>query len=150
MIIRFAIFAAALAGGIVGFELAVANAAPLDQYVTSNWLGVCVKEEGLDDPEIWGKGGTVPPTCIPEDAPRSISTLAEALGRWPDLDEYATYTYRWFKVHDPDRVLYLPIPEPESPTITPPAPPPVPLGGAGLYLSSAMACVLGRRLFRNR
>lgn len=94
----------------------------------------CIPEADLDAAFMAGKGAAIPPTCLPDDAPRTMDVLAEALGREATPGEWASYTYRWFKVNEPDRVLFFdPGPLPVAP---------VPLDASALFLTLAIAAML--------
>lgn len=100
---------------------------------TDAFSNTCITEEVLDRPETWSKFSDLPQTCLPSDAPRTPEVLAWALGRDPTPAEWSTFSYRWFRTNEPDRVLF-----------TDPGPlpvPPVPLDGAGAFLFTALALV---------
>lgn len=100
----------------------------------SLYQNVCIPEEHLDAAFAAGKGAVIPPTCLPDDAPRTVEVLAEALGREPTPQEWGVYSYRWLRENAPDMVLFRPIdPLPVAP---------VPLDASALFLVLAIAALL--------
>lgn len=94
----------------------------------------CIREADLDAAFMAGKGAIIPPTCLPDDAPRTEAALAEALGHEPTPQEWAVYSYRWFRENTPDMGLFRPIdPLPVAP---------VPLDASALFLVLAIAALL--------
>lgn len=98
---------------------------------------VCVPENRLEDAFLLlspGKGGRLPQTCLPDNPERTLELLTQVLGYNPTADEWATFSYKWFREFNPDQVLFVPMPPPTSLT-------PIPLPDTLGFLIGSLCCL---------
>ncbi len=117
----------------------------IDDLLTKDVFGyTCVPEDQLDLAfTMVDKPYHMPQTCLTTNAARTPETLAEVLGRDPTADEWGAYSYRWFRTMEPDRVLFVPVPDPLPPVSS------VPLGDSLGFLIGALCCIALWKLWRN-
>lgn len=102
----------------------------------------CIEEHQLDNPAVWAKGGRVPPTCQPEDAPLDFEMLEHAWGKPLDRQERVGVILRFDRYHGDLPGVGLDKPG-DSPA-------PVPLPGAAWLMLAGLAAICGWRKYTHR
>lgn len=82
----------------------------VQDFLTKDIFGYdCVEEHDLDLVFLSAdKGLEVPQTCMTLDTPKDFDVYAGMLGRTPTQEEWSIFTWRWLRLHFPDKKLLTP------------------------------------------